>query len=210
MSQVQLLNDLSVPQHVAGGGQREAEQRAAQSHSVQTSKARLVVLDDEPLTVRITCKYLRDAGYQFCRGYTDPVAAYEHLAAEPPDLLLLDLIMPGINGLQILARIRNHVQLAHMPVIILTASNDPGMKRQALELSATDFLQKPVDPSELVLRVRNTLIVKAHQDHLAGYARRLESEVQARTRELEDSRLQLIHCLARAAEFRDTDTGRHA
>src|SRR6185436_3190961 len=82
-------------------------------------------------------------------------------------------------------------------------------KRNALELGATDFLGKPVDAADLVPRVRNCLVVKAHHDHLERYSNHLESEVRIRTAELEKSRLQVVHCLARAAEYRDDDTGRH-
>jgi diguanylate cyclase (GGDEF)-like protein len=86
-----------------------------------------------------------------------------------PDLLLLDLDMPEINGYEILSAIRSSTDYQHLPVIILTASTEPGDKLKALELGATDFLSKPVDASELVLRVRNTLFAKTYQDQLAYY-----------------------------------------
>src|SRR5207247_408824 len=96
-----------------------------------------------------------------------------------------------------------------LPILILTASTDAQTKQTALGLGATDFLAKPVDPAELVPRIRNALLVKAHHDHLAQYSQQLEQEVRARTAEVEASRLQIMHCLARAAEYRDDDTGRH-
>ena len=80
---------------------------------------------------------------------------------------------------------------------------------EALELGAADFLSKPVNSAELIVRVRNALLVKAHHDHLKNYARELEQQVRRRTAELAASRLELIHCLARTAEFRDNETGRH-
>jgi putative two-component system response regulator len=82
-------------------------------------------------------------------------------------------------------------------------------KLQALDLGATDFLAKPVDFADLLPRVRNALLVKSHQDHLTQYAERLEREVEQRTSELAASRQEVIKCLARAAEFRDDDTGHH-
>jgi putative two-component system response regulator len=99
--------------------------------------------------------------------------------------------------------------LRHIPVIILTATTDAETKREALSMGATDFLSKPVDSNDLVPRVRNALVVKAHQDHLANYAVELERQVNARTAELARSRAEVIHCLARAAEYRDDDTGHH-
>src|SRR6185369_12553275 len=109
----------------------------------------------------------------------------------------------------LLRDLRAEKQFAHLPVLILTAMDDSDTKARALNLGATDFLAKPVDPTELIPRVRNSLVLKAHHDHLQTYASRLEQEVRARTAELEASRQQIIHCLARAAEFRDNETGRH-
>jgi putative two-component system response regulator len=100
-------------------------------------------------------------------------------------------------------------QLAHIPVVMLTALEDRETKCQALSLGATDFLAKPVDPSELVSRVRNVLVVKALHDDLRSQAAQLERTIRERTAELEASHQNVIHCLARAAEFRDDDTGRH-
>ena len=92
---------------------------------------------------------------------------------------------------------------------MLTAAHDAETKVRSLELGASDFLGKPVDPSELIARVRNVLTVKAYHDQLDKYAQELEEQVRARTAELAMSRQELILSLARAAEFRDDDTGRH-
>ena len=86
-----------------------------------------------------------------------------------PDVVLLDIIMPGRSGLDILDQILEDDEHRHTPVIVLTAATDGDTKYRALELGATDFLAKPVDSSELTLRVRNTLSAKAHQDRLAYY-----------------------------------------
>ena len=94
-------------------------------------------------------------------------------------------------------------------MIIVSATLDPKIKQTALSLRVTDFLGKPVDPHDLTLRVRNALIVKSHQDHLVNYSRELEKQVQQRTAELAASRREVILCLARAAEFRDNETGNH-
>ena len=86
-----------------------------------------------------------------------------------PDVLLLDLVMPDISGFQILAAIRGNPDLRYTPVIVLTAESDPEKKLDSLDLGATDFLTKPVDPSELRLRIRNALAFKAYQDRLANF-----------------------------------------
>ncbi len=94
-------------------------------------------------------------------------------------------------------------------MIILSASSDAETKRQALALGATEFLSKPVDPNDLIPRVRNALLVRAHYNHMAHQRAALESLVVSRTTELRKSREQIIHALAKAAEFRDNETGMH-
>jgi putative two-component system response regulator len=171
--------------------------------------ARIMIVDDEPLNIKVVRKYLQLAGYQQFITTSDSPSAFAMIRDEKPDVVLLDVMMPQVSGLQILDAVRTDRALAHLPVLILTASTDQQTKSTALELGATDFLAKPIDASDLVPRVRNALMVKAHQDHLARYSERLEHEVSLRTAELEASRLQVVHCLARAAEYRDDDTGRH-
>ncbi len=171
--------------------------------------AKIMIVDDEPLNIKVVRKYLQIAGYENFVTTSDAAAALEMIRSECPDLILLDIMMPKVSGLQILEAVRDDASLTHLPVLILTASTDAKTKSTALELGATDFLAKPIDASDLVPRVRNALVVKAHHDHLARYSEHLEHEVQLRTCELEASRLRVVHCLARAAEFRDDDTGRH-
>ena len=133
----------------------------------------------------------------------------EMIAEQMPDVILIDIMMPFVSGLQILQRLREDERLSHIPTIVLTASDSNQTKMEALNFGAVDFLGKPVDSAELIVRVRNALLVKAHHDHLKNYASDLQQQVCRRTAELAASRLELIHCLARTAEFRDNDTGRH-
>jgi putative two-component system response regulator len=171
--------------------------------------SRIMIIDDEPLNIKIARKYLQIAGYSNFITTSDAANALKNIRVEEPDVILLDVMMPMVSGLDILKSIRADRALAHLPVLILTASTDADTRRSALELGATDFLTKPVEPSELVPRVRNALTVKAHHDHLKRYSDRLEHEVRQRTAEVEASRIHVVHALARAAEFRDDDTGRH-
>jgi len=171
--------------------------------------ARIFLVDDEPLNIRIVNKFLGKAGYSNCEFTTNPMEALGLVIRSEPDLVLLDIMMPGVSGLDLLSAIRADAHLQHIPVVMMSAVEDRDTKLQALELGATDFLAKPVDPSELVLRVRNTLLVKTHLDGLRSRATELERIVRERTAQLEASHRDIIHCLARAAEFRDDDTGRH-
>ena len=133
--------------------------------------ATVMMVDDEPINLEVTQIYLEEAGYTRLISTAEPMDAMHLLNSERPDVLLLDVKMPGINGFQILSEMRSTGILKDVPTIILTASSDPETKLRALELGATDFLSKPVDPSELVLRIRNTLAAKAYRDRLANYDR---------------------------------------
>ena len=171
--------------------------------------AKIAMVDDEPINIKVVRKHLQTAGYQNFVTTTDSTTAFDLIRQEMPDVILLDVMMPKVNGIEILRAIRADNRLRHIPVIILTASTDAQTKLHALDAGATDFLAKPVDPNDLVPRIRNALIVKAHHDHLSRYSEQLERQVRARTAELEVSRVQVILCLARAAEYRDDTTGQH-
>ena len=175
----------------------------------ETETARILVIDDEAVNIKVIQKYLQQAGYSQIRGITDPTFALAGIAIEQPDVILLDVMMPRVSGIELLASIRSDPTTAHLPVIILTASCDRETKLAVLERGATDFLAKPVDPCELGPRVRNALVVKKYHDGLRNYAQTLEDAVRNRTAELEASRRDVIYCLARAAELRDDDTGHH-
>ena len=176
-------------------------------HLVDSSK--IMIVDDEPLNVKLAEKFLRDGGFRNFVTTTQPADALELLHEERPDILLLDIMMPEISGLDILAAIRNDKETRDLPVVILTASIGGETRVNALKVGATDFLGKPVDSAELVMRIRNTLKLRVYQNCLKDYARELEVRVQERTEELAQSQLELIRCLALAAEYRDNETGRH-
>lgn len=180
---------------------------APTGHAIRPAK--IMIVDDEPVTIMIVQKYLKDVGYGALVTTSDPSEAIAMMVREEPDLAIFDVVMPQINGLDLLTSVRCCKQLEHTPIIILTASTDAGTKLLALDRGATDVLAKPVDPSELVLRIRNTLVVKAHRDSLEGYAKRLEGDVRRRTADIEAARREAILCLARMAEYRDEQTECH-
>lgn len=126
--------------------------------------AKVMMVDDEPILIELVRAFLDDAGYQSFVGVSDPQTAIATLSDERPDVLLLDLMMPNVTGFDILETVRTSAELRHLPVIVMTSASDADTKLRVLELGATDFLEKPVDPSELVLRLRNTLAFKAHRD----------------------------------------------
>ena len=185
-------------------------ERVSPQADTSLKQTRILIVDDEPFNVLVVKKFLHNSGYTNTLTLTDATKALELIRNEMPDIVLLDVMMPEVSGLDILRTMKaTGGDVAQIPVVILTASPESHIKTQALELGATDFLSKPVESNELVLRVRNVLAAKLHFDSLARHSAELERQVELRTHELAASRRQIIYCLARAAEFRDNDTGLH-
>ncbi len=128
--------------------------------------ATVMIVDDDAVVIDVVQTFLQEAGCTHFLRTTDPARAVAMMREHQPDLVLMDLSMPLVSGFDILADLKRYKELRHIPVIILTAGNDPQSKLRALELGATDFLTKPVDSSELQLRVRNTLAFRAYQKRL--------------------------------------------
>jgi predicted signal transduction protein with EAL and GGDEF domain len=128
--------------------------------------AKIMMVDDEPLMTELIQTHLEDAGYSNFVVTNDPRDALPLLRTERPGLLLLDLMMPQLSGFDVLAAIRADPDLQHLPVIVLTAATGSDAKLRALRLGASDFLAKPVDESELALRVRNTLAFRQYHERL--------------------------------------------
>jgi len=195
------------------------DQEAAASDSISTlsgsdqtggmASAKIYLLDDESINIDVVEAYLSMEGYQHISSSTQSAEALKDILTNPPDVLLLDIHMPELSGLDVLTAIRENPETAQLPVIFLTATADQATRMQALELGATDLLSKPVERVELVLRLRNVLLAKSHQDQLSRHAAELEAAVTKRTSQLLTARKNVVQCLARAAEYRDDDTGRH-
>lgn len=138
-------------------------ERRARSGNGRPESAVVVMVDDEPTTLDVLELLLENEGYRGIVKISEPRAAYGRIAELQPDVVLLNLMMPDVSGLEILTALQADPTLRAIPVLIITGSGDPGVKRQALERGAADFLAKPVDPSELALRLRNTLATRAHR-----------------------------------------------
>ncbi|MBW2280467.1 MAG: response regulator [Deltaproteobacteria bacterium] len=124
---------------------------------------KIMIVDDEPTTIEVLSMFLEAQGYTDLVVTTRADRALDLLVRETPDLLLLNLVMPGQSGLDILRAMRSDASLRAIPVVIVTSSTDPKARAEAFELGAVDFLPKPVDPSELALRVRNILAAEAQR-----------------------------------------------
>jgi diguanylate cyclase len=143
--------------------------KSSDEYYEKLNDAIIMIVDDEPINIEVVQIFLEELGYKNFVTVDDSTQAMKTLEENGPDLLLLDLTMPEVSGFDILSEVRAHPKYKYLPVIILTAATDTKSKLKALGLGATDFLSKPLDSSELGLRVRNTLAAKAYQDQLAFY-----------------------------------------
>jgi putative two-component system response regulator len=175
----------------------------------EAGSPKIAVVDDEPLNAALIVNLLADAGFRRCVWTADANDVVSFLRRERPDIVLLDLTLSEIDSIELLRQLRDDERLAHVPTIVVTGADDRAPRLQALDIGISDFLTKPIDPTELIPRVRNAWSVRSYQERLERQACELDRVVRERTAELALSRLELIHCLGRAAEYRDNETGRH-
>lgn len=172
-------------------------------------EARIFVVDDEPANLRLMEKILIKEGYQAPVLIGDPRQVLAHYHQAPPDLILLDINMPHLDGYQVLAQLQALNDPIMAPVIVLTAQSSRDYLLKALAGGARDFVTKPFDRAELAMRVRNLLDVHLAHRMVHNQKAVLEDMVRARTQELNQSRLDVVRRLGRAAEYRDNETGLH-
>jgi len=173
-------------------------------------KPHLLFIDDEKRVLDALQRILRPYTARWDVSYAgNGEEAWDLLQQESIDVVVTDVVMPGLNGLQLLKRMQDHSAFSKIPVVVLTGLEDQRLKRNALELGATDLLNKPVAAEDLLARIRNALRLKHYHDELRQSNDRLESQVWQRTEELFCSRLDMIWRLARVAEFRDASSGNH-
>jgi putative two-component system response regulator len=173
--------------------------------------SRILVVDDQEANALLLQAVLARAGYTAVGTLTDPTEVVGRCREDSPDLLLLDWHMPGRSGPEILEDIAFLTDEPNwMPVLVLTADIAPDTKRRALSLGARDFLTKPIDVPEVLLRVRNLLQTRYLRVELQRNNDLLHERVSQRTLELEDAKLEMLDRLALAAEYRDDATGQHA
>jgi len=173
-------------------------------------KKRILFIDDEPRVLDALRRLLRGERAQWEMTFAGGVdAALEVLGEAPHDAVVSDINMPGRDGLELLRAMRADENTRDIPVVILTGNGEQDMKRRALDLGATDLLNKPVDRDDLIARLRSVLRLKEHIDQIKSHSKELELKVSERTAELEFSRVELVWRLGKAGEFRDSDTGNH-
>ncbi|HEY9228856.1 MAG TPA: HD domain-containing phosphohydrolase [Gemmatimonadaceae bacterium] len=177
---------------------------------IAQSSDTILVADDLSENVRLLHTVLSRNGYQNVHTTTDPANVLSMYADVNPDLVLLDLHMPGTDGLTVMRDLHAANQgKTFLPIVILTGDLSPQAKRDALDAGASDFVAKPFDATEILLRVRNLLATRRLHVQLAHENMTLEERVKERTDALAASRIEMLERLARATEMRDDLTGEH-
>ena len=178
-------------------------------------KPRILVVDDEERNLRLMEAMLIPLGYDVYLA-NDGEEALTKVKEVPPDVILLDIMMPRMDGYEVARRLKEAEATKIIPIVMVTALKEVDDRVKALEVGADDFLTKPVDKTEVRARVGSLLKVKAYNDHMINYQKELEAEVAKRTEELRQAferiklaSLDTIFRLSQAAEYKDEDTGAH-
>lgn len=170
--------------------------------------ARVLVVDDMPENAMILKSFLTPLGYEveFASRGEDALAMVEK---SPPDVILLDIVMPGMNGFEVCRRLKEDPKTQHIPVVIITGMADRETNVKAVKCGADDFLIKPFDRILLEARIKTSINTKMLHDRLLEYKNQLELKVAERTEQVVLTQQVTVFSLAKLAESRDNDTGDH-
>jgi len=172
-------------------------------------EASILIIDDEPANLKLLNKMLHGMGYNNLCLIQDPRDVLTQYQQCRPDLILLDINMPYLDGFGVLSQLKELNDPLLPPIVVLTAQTGREYKLRALTEGARDFISKPFDQAELQARVRNLLDVHLAHRLMHDQKNVLDAMVRERTEELRHTRLQVIQRLGRAAEYRDNETGSH-
>jgi len=173
----------------------------------ELKKAKILIVDDEHVNVLLLDKMLQQDGYSAIFTQEDSRKVESLYNEIKPDIVLLDLNMPHLNGFQVMEKLKGNSYFA--PILVLTAQSDDEIRMRALKSGAMDFLSKPFSYVEVLTRIKNLLTVHLLHQEALQQNEILEEKVNDRTLELELSHRETIQRLGKAAEYRDNDTGMH-
>ena len=173
------------------------------------TKARILIIDDEPTNVDVLRRVLERSGFTRLESTTDPREARKLYLDFRPDLILLDLHMPHLDGYGVMDELNQIAEATYLPILIVTGDVTPEARRNALSRGAKDFVSKPFSADEILLRIGTLLETRFLYLQIQSQNQMLEAKVRERTRELEGAQFEIIERLAKAAEFRDDNTGQH-
>lgn len=174
------------------------------------SSAQILIVDDQEANVRLLEGILKRAGYTRLTSTTDSREVTSLFRTLQPDLILLDLTMPHLDGFEVLDALTLLIpDGSYLPILVLTADISRQARERALSIGARDFLTKPFDATEVLLRIKNLLETRFLHLQLQDQNQTLEEKVRERTRESEQAQFEILERLAIASEYRDDETGQH-
>jgi len=172
-----------------------------------SSRLTVLVVDDAPANLNLLAGLL-NTSYRVRLAPSGP-KALELAQKSPPDLVLLDVMMPDMDGYEVCRRLKADERTRHIPVIFLTAMQEPENEALGFEVGAADFIHKPISPAIVQARVKTHLQNKTLQDMLRHHNARLSSELDERMVQLDRLRESMLYVMISFAEFRDQETGNH-
>lgn len=178
-------------------------------YSETLEKSPIFIVDDEPVNLKLIDRILKSEGYCELTTIQNSFQVVEEYKKNRPNLIMLDINMPGLNGFDVLEELKRIENTVLPPIVFLTAQNAHGYRTKAFESGVLDFISKPFNRVELLSRVKNLLALEAAHLELRSRNVSLESAVAMRTADLRKTQLQVVQKLGRAAEFRDNETGAH-
>ncbi len=178
------------------------------SHVSSADPADILIVDDTLANIQVLSGMLKQQGYKV-RPVLDGKTALKAAETNAPDLILLDITMPDMDGYEVCTRLKENPKLNHIPVIFISALTEPLDKVRAFTVGGVDYITKPFQLEEVRVRVENHLRLANLQHQIENYNHFLEEKVIEQVREISDSQMATILALAKLAEYRDEDTGRH-
>ena len=169
---------------------------------------KILIADDDPVLLKYLSTVLEKYDYQYTTA-TNGIEAIEKVKAYSPDLMLLDVMMPEMDGLEVCKKLKDDPRTRHIPIILITGSTDRELRIKGLSVGANDFLTKPIDRPELIARIRNLLRIKEFEDFLSNHNELLKREVEEKIRQIREGYIDTIIRLTTVAEYKDEETAAH-
>ncbi|MBF0485206.1 MAG: response regulator [Candidatus Omnitrophica bacterium] len=172
-------------------------------------KANILIVEDDRMCLNLLKEILSDAGFLNIRTMNNADNLCEVYKEFSPDLLILDLVLPGMDGFEAMKQLQAVDPDDYLPVLVISGESEDHVHLRALSAGAKDFLSQPYDRAKVLLRSRNLIEVRLLHREIKEKNKSLQLTVHERTKELRDSRIDVIRRLGFAAEYRDTETGQH-
>ena len=169
---------------------------------------KILIADDDPILRKYLSAVLEKQDYQYATA-TNGIEAIEKVKTDRPDLILLDVMMPEMDGLEACQKLKENPSTRHIPVVLITGSTDRELRIKGLSAGANDFLTKPIDRPELIVRIRNLLRIKEFEDFLSQHNEMLKKEVEGKIGQIREGYIDTIIRLTTVAEYKDEETAAH-